>query len=140
MRSLFLTSIIVFGNLFAWKCAGQPVTNNPATIVDTNLVICTLSIEWREAWWGYGSSPICFVKLDNKTSSTNSGISNSGIFGLHLSAEKLFAISLVDTNGQSVEKTDYGKQFDQPLTQKKLNDWIIPIEAFSILFFLNFQF
>lgn len=127
MRLLFLTMAAVLYILFAGESVAQQVTNNPATLVDTNLVAIGLSIERRDAWWGYGPSPICFVRLDNKNSSTNSNVPNSGIFGLRLSADKLFAINMVDANGQFVKKTEYGKEFGQALTQKQLNDWITPI-------------
>jgi len=130
MRTLFLAIAVVFCiSCDVGKSQDQPVTNNTATVVDTNLVACVMSIEQRHGL-SYGPSPICFVSLVNN-SPTNSIIINSGILGLRLSAENLFAIELVNTNGKSVEKTDYGRKFGQSLTQKQLNDWAIPIRVWG---------
>ena len=122
MRSLYLITaviiaIIVLGNSFAKESAGQLVTNNPATFVDTNLAACVLTIEPRR--WNGDPPPTCIVRLDNFAT-------NTSIQGLRLPAEKLFVIGLIDAQGQPVTKTEYGRQFGQPLTQKQLNDWAIP--------------
>ncbi|MGD0745801.1 MAG: hypothetical protein ABSA45_11665 [Verrucomicrobiota bacterium] len=119
MRLLFLITTVLFGSLFTGESANQLVTNNPATIVDTNLVACTLSIE-QSPGWSEGPSPICFVKLDNPAT-------NSIILSLQLPPENIFTVELIDAKGEPVEKTEYGEKFGQSLTQKQLNDWIIPI-------------
>ena len=116
MRILFKIIILACSISIA-KSADVQVTNNTTIAVSTN-VFCTLSIDPINSWNAW-PSPICSVRLCNST--------DSKLSGLQLSAEKLFDVNLVDTNGQFVKKTEYGKQFGQALTQKQLNDWVIPI-------------
>jgi hypothetical protein len=37
---------------------------------------------------------------------------------------------LFDSKGQPVEKTEYGKQFGRPLTQKEIHEWFRPIRGY----------
>lgn len=120
MRLQLLIAFITLSSLFAKRGVAQIVTNNPATLVDTNLVACKLLIEQLDAGGNHGLPPICFVKITNYST-------NSKVWGLRLPLEKLLAIKLTDASGRLVEKTDYGMKFGRPLTQQHLNDWIIPI-------------
>ena len=116
MRPFFII-IVISCSLCVAKAADEQVTNNTAIVVGTN-VVCTLSINLHFGR-DFGPPPVCFVKLANSASSR--------VWGLRLPAEDLFAVNLVDTNGQFIEKTEYGKKFGQPLTQKQVNDWFVPI-------------
>lgn len=108
MRTLAKVLVLAFG-LYTAKSEDEIVTNNTSIEAGTN-VTCTLSVEQRFDS-DVGSPPICYVRLTNSADST--------VQGLRLSSEKLFAINLVDTNGQPVKKTEYGKEFGQQLTQEE---------------------
>ena len=116
MRTLIKILILTSG-LHSAKSQDELVPNNYKIVVDTN-VSCTLLIDQRFGMDDVGPAPICFVRLTNSA--------NSILQGLRLSAEQLFAIHLVDAKGQRVEKTEYGKQFGLPLTQKEIRDWFRP--------------
>src|SRR4051812_19487218 len=123
IRSLVMiirTSIIILGLAYCFDAAegsDMQVANSTSIVIGTN-VTCNLVIE-HSSNPDIGPSPLCLVKLSNLT--------DIKLWGLRPPPEMLLAIDLVDADGQSVEKTDYGKKFGQSLTQKQLNDWVIPI-------------
>jgi hypothetical protein len=92
------------------------VTNNAAIVVDTN-VFCTLYIK-QFSDGNFDPPPICIVGLTNST--------RSRVWSASLPASMLFAVDLVDTNGHFIEKTEYGKGFGLPLTQKQVNERFLP--------------
>src|SRR3982750_3192916 len=107
------TAIIVLGLaccLDGAEGADMQVANNTSIAVGTN-VTCSLVVE-HSSNSDIDRPPLCLVKLNNST--------DLKLWGLRPPPEMLLAIDLVDTNGQSVEKTDYGKKFGQSLTQKQL--------------------
>ena len=96
----------------------MPVTNNTAIIVGTN-VFCVISIN-QSSGKDAGPPPVCIVKLVNQTTAFR-------VWGVRLPPEELFAIDLVDTNGQMLDKTEIGKKYGQSLTQKEVNDRFLPL-------------
>jgi|SRR5665213_352911 len=112
----FIKILFIAGSLSVAKGADEFVPDNRTIIVPTNIA-CTLKIDLVHGW-DVGSAPVCFVRLTNS--------SDAILSTLRLPAEMVFRIKLTDANGRVVEKTDYGRQFGRPLTQKEVHDWFRP--------------
>ena len=54
------------------------------------------------------------------------GTTTNVVVALTTPSEMKVAVHLIDSSGHPVEKTEYGKTFGQPLTQKEINDWVRP--------------
>jgi hypothetical protein len=105
---------ILIASLCTGHSAEQQLPKSAAVPSETNAVVCALSIKYAHE---PGKSPLfCNVTLLNSSPRYRLSF-------LRLPPEMSFAIDLVDANGKSVDKTEYGRKFGLALSQREINDW-----------------
>jgi len=118
MRTLFFI-IATAGSLIVGYSDGLPANN---------AITANQQLKESEANSEEASNLVCAVVFSGETecSVEITAMTTNVVVMLTPPSEMRVAVHLFDSLGHPVEKTEYGKTFGYPLTQKEINDWIRP--------------